>query len=96
MIKGVSLEPLPMEQYSRITSERERSLQAIGDCVAYWLKWTTREFKDEGMEVTPDTHIWLNGHDGCPPHWPSVGQLTRWLEVLRDSDGDVKQAPLSE
>lgn len=79
-----SLEPLPMEQYEALP-ERERKLQAIGDSVAHWIKWTTREFADEGMEVKPDTHVWLNGYDGCPPHWPSVGQLALWLTVLRDS-----------
>jgi hypothetical protein len=62
--------------------ERERSLQAIGDVIEYWLKWVTRERDDEGLETTPDTHIML-ANENAPPYWPSVGQLKRWLEVLR-------------
>ena len=77
----ISLEPLPMEQYEAL-SDRERSLQAIGDVIAYWLQWVTRERDAEGLETTADTHIMLIG-ENVPPYWPSVGQLKRWLEVLR-------------
>lgn len=77
----ISYEPLPMERYDGL-SDRERSLQAIGDCIAYWIKYETGTRSAEGLDTTPDTHIML-GYDGAPPYWPSVGQLTRWLEVLR-------------
>jgi hypothetical protein len=63
---------------------RERSLQAIADIIDYWIKWTTREHEAESILVTADTHVWLNGYDGAPPHWPTVGQLKRWVEVLRE------------
>ena len=81
-MSDVSYEALPMEQYEGL-SDRERSLQAIGDAVAYWLKYETGKRSAEGLETTADTHVWLNGYDGAPPHWPSVGTLTRWLEVIR-------------
>jgi hypothetical protein len=83
-LTSISLAPLPFEQVENLPT-REQQLQAIGDNIAYWLKWTTREHEAEELTVTPDTHVWLNGFDGCPPHWPSVGQLTLWLKVLRDS-----------
>jgi hypothetical protein len=65
--------------------DRELSLQAIGNEVAYWLEWTERQRGAEGLETTADTHIMLNGYEGAPPHWPSVGQLKAWLAVIRAS-----------
>jgi hypothetical protein len=81
-METISLDPLPMEQWEKL-SERERQLQAIGDNVAYWIKWVARQHEAEGLETTPDTHIMLPG-ENRPPYWPSVGQLTRWLTVLRE------------
>lgn len=80
----ISLDPLPMEQFQGL-SERERNLQHIGDVIAYWLKWVTGVHSSEGISISPDTYIRLPGPN-APPHWPSVGQLTKWLEILRDRD----------
>jgi hypothetical protein len=63
--------------------EREQQLQGIADVIEYWLTWNQEVRDVEKLETTADTHIIMAG--GCsPPGWPSVGQLRRWLEVLRD------------
>lgn len=77
----VSLKPLSVEQWYALPP-RERQLQAIGDVVAGWIDWVTRERAAEGLTTEPDTYIMLS-YEGAPPHWPSVGQLTKWLEVIR-------------
>ena len=77
--------------------ERERSLQVIGDVVEHWLDWVARERKDEGLETAADTHIMLS-YENAPPHWPTVGQLKRWIEVIRapsiSRDTEVTEAQL--
>jgi hypothetical protein len=78
----LSFDPLPMDAY-QVLPERERQLQAIGDVIGYWLKWVTKEHEAEALPVDNNTHVML-GYENAPPHWPSVGQLTRWLQVLRD------------
>lgn len=80
----VSLEPLSMAEWEGL-SEREKRLQSIGDVVASWVRWVSRERDAEGLPTTPDTHIIL-GLEGAPPVWPSIGQLTYWLQVIRDQD----------
>lgn len=80
-IDGLSLKPLPMEQWE-ILPQRERDLQCIGDVVAYWLKWITRDCEADGLIVDPDTYLILPG-DNAPPHWPSVRVLSNWLKVIR-------------
>jgi hypothetical protein len=79
---SVSLDPLPTATYLALP-DRERNLQAIGDVIAYWIKWvSTNGLQSEPLPLHPDTYIIL-GYEGAPPHWPSVGQLTKWLEVIR-------------
>lgn len=63
-------------------TERERALQEIGNQIAYWLEWVTRERGEEGLETTADTHIML-ANENAPPYWPTVGQLKTWLKVFR-------------
>jgi hypothetical protein len=77
----IPLSPLPMEQWAKLT-EREQQLQAIGDTVAYWLKFVTKEREVEGLETDGNTHVMLDGGN-APPHWPTVATLTRWLQVIR-------------
>lgn len=64
--------------------DRERSLQAIGDVIDYWIKWVSRNHEAEGIAITPDTSVML-GNENAPPHWPSIGQLTLWLKVIRET-----------
>lgn len=79
----ISLEPIPTDEYLKLP-KRERDLQSIGDNIAYWLKWATGCYGVADVEqLNPDTSIRLPGGN-APPMWPSVGQLTKWLEVLRD------------
>ncbi len=66
-----------------VTDARERQLQAIGDVIEHWIKSVAGERDLEGLATIADTHVML-GYENAPPHWPSIGQLTRWLMVLRD------------
>ncbi len=75
---GESLAPMPTDKWIKLP-DRERSLQCIGDVIAYWIKFVT----GESIAPSPDTYLMLPGPD-APPHWPSMGQLSAWLKVLRD------------
>lgn len=79
----ISLRPMATEEWS-ILPPRERKLQCIGDVIAYWIAFVTEEYRTESIEVTPDTYVMLAG-DNAPPVWPTIGQLSHWLEVLRDA-----------
>jgi len=85
-LEALSFEPMPVGRLEAL-SDRERRLQFIGDIVGYWLKWVTNERSAEGLPTTADTHVMLDGNNG-PPEWPSVGQLTHWLGVIRDIPSD--------
>lgn len=61
---------------------REQNLQIIGDVIEHWLNFVTQDRFKEGLPTNPDTHVIL-GYENAPPVWPSVGVLTRWLEVIR-------------
>jgi hypothetical protein len=78
----VSLEPLSWDVLENL-SDRERALQAIGDNIAYWLRYTTQIRDAEQMATKPDTAVMLPSGN-APPVWPNVGQLQRWLLVLRE------------
>jgi hypothetical protein len=83
----VSLAPLPIEALWGL-SERERKLQFIGDVIAHWIKFQTGQSE---AAIDDDMHVMLNGYEGAPPCWPSVGVLARWLQVLRDSGSDAER-----
>lgn len=68
-------------------SDRETALQAIANEIDYWIKYETSKHDNP---VTADTHVWLNGYEGAPPHWPSTGQLQLWVKALR---GDMPLPP---
>jgi hypothetical protein len=91
LIERLSFEPLPMEQFDGL-SQRERNLQHIGDVIGYWLKWVTGEREAEGLSTGPDTHIMLP-NPNAPPHWPTVAQLTKWLEVIRTYEAAALSRP---
>jgi hypothetical protein len=75
---------MPDQQTSEQSRElsREQALREIGDVIAYWIEWITREREAENLGTTADTHVMLPG-DNAPPYWPSVGQLKLWLKALR-------------
>jgi len=75
----ISLKPMPTEEWAALP-KREQQLSFIADVIAYWLKFIGADGRD------PDTHVILPGPN-APPFWPSIGQLTLWLKILRDSDG---------
>jgi hypothetical protein len=52
---SVSLDPLPTATYLALP-DRERNLQAIGDVIAYWIKWvSTNGLQSEPLPRHPDT-----------------------------------------
>lgn len=52
------------------------SLRVISQCLESWMTFDKAKRDKEGLETDEDTHII------APPHWPSHGQLTKWVEVL--------------
>ena len=75
--------PLPWDVMEGL-SERECNLQAIGDNIAYWLRWTIERRTAEHLTTEPDSNVFLPPSDNEPPGWPTVSQLKCWLLVLRE------------
>jgi hypothetical protein len=88
----VSLKPLPWEALENL-DDRERDLQSIGDNIAYWLRYTIEHRSAEHLDTEPDTAVMLPSGDNRPPAWPNVGQLKRWLLVLRGDLASVDTDP---